>query len=38
LYGVIKELGFFFKSPMETDIVNTHQQFEMLKEWFSGLV
>ncbi|RLI89591.1 MAG: myo-inositol-1-phosphate synthase [Archaeoglobales archaeon] len=38
LYGVVKELGFFFKSPMETDIVNTHQQFEILKEWFSGLV
>ncbi|AEA48034.1 inositol-3-phosphate synthase [Archaeoglobus veneficus] len=38
LYGVIKELSFFFKSPMETDIVNTHQQFEMLKEWFSGLL
>ena len=38
LYGVIKELGFFFKSPMETDVVNTHQQFEILKEWFSGLV
>jgi myo-inositol-1-phosphate synthase len=32
--GVIKELGFFFKSPMDTMIINTHQQFEMLKEWF----
>ncbi len=32
--GVIKELGFFFKSPMESDIVNTHQQFEILKTWF----
>jgi len=33
-YGVIEEMGFFFKSPMETEIVNTHQQFEMLKTWF----
>ncbi len=32
--GVIKELGFFFKSPMESDIVNTHEQFEILKDWF----
>jgi len=38
LYGVVKELGFFFKSPMETDVVNTHQQFEILKEWFSKLL
>ena len=37
-YGVIKELGFFFKSPMDSDIVNTHQQFEILKEWYSELV
>jgi len=37
VYGVVKELGFFFKSPMETDIVNTHQQFEVLKEWYRGL-
>lgn len=33
-YGVIKELAFFFKSPMETEIYNTHQQFEMLKNWY----
>ncbi len=37
LYGVIKELGFFFKSPMETNIVNTHKQFEILVEWFNRL-
>ncbi len=36
-YGVIKELGFFFKSPMETNIVNTHKQFEILVEWFNRL-
>ncbi len=32
--GVVKEMAFFFKSPLETDIVNTHQQYEMLVEWF----
>ncbi len=36
-YGVIKELGFFFKSPMETNIVNTHKQFEILVDWFNKL-
>ena len=36
--GVVKEMGFFFKSPMETNIVNTHQQFEILKKWFAELV
>jgi myo-inositol-1-phosphate synthase len=36
-FGVIKELGFFFKSPMETDIVNTHQQFEILCNWYRDL-
>ncbi len=36
-YGVVKELGFFFKSPMETDMVNTHKQFEILVDWFSKL-
>uniref|UniRef100_A0A7C4WKM1 Myo-inositol-1-phosphate synthase n=1 Tax=Geoglobus ahangari TaxID=113653 RepID=A0A7C4WKM1_9EURY len=35
LYGVIKEMGFFFKSPMENENVNTHSQFEELKKWFS---
>ncbi len=34
VYGVVKELGFFFKSPMETDNVNTHSQFEELVKWF----
>ncbi len=34
LYGVIKELGFFFKSPMGTDNVNTHSQFEELVRWY----
>ncbi|WP_456328573.1 inositol-3-phosphate synthase [Archaeoglobus sp.] len=35
--GVVKEMAFFFKSPMETDVVNTHEQFMMLKEWFEKL-
>ncbi len=35
LYGVIKEMGFFFKSPMENENVNTHSQFEELKKWFN---
>jgi myo-inositol-1-phosphate synthase len=35
--GVVKEMAFFFKSPMETDVVNTHEQFVMLKEWFEKL-
>ncbi|RLI72069.1 myo-inositol-1-phosphate synthase [Archaeoglobales archaeon] len=37
LYGVIKELGFFFKSPMETDVLNTHKQFEVLVDWYTNL-
>lgn len=37
LYGVIKELGFFFKSPMETNVLNTHKQFEILVDWYSKL-
>ncbi len=36
--GVVKELAFFFKSPMETEEYNTHRQFEMLKSWFDRLV
>ncbi len=36
-YGVIREMGFFFKSPMETDNVNTHAQFEELVRWFQEL-
>ncbi|MFP3909027.1 MAG: inositol-3-phosphate synthase [Archaeoglobaceae archaeon] len=35
--GVVKELGFFFKNPMETNVVNTHQQFEELKNWYLDL-
>ncbi len=35
--GVVKELAFFFKSPMECEIVNTHEQFDMLKKWFIQL-
>jgi len=37
-FGVIKELGFFFKSPLDSNIVNTHQQFEVLKNWYKNLV
>ncbi|MEM0215292.1 MAG: inositol-3-phosphate synthase [Archaeoglobaceae archaeon] len=35
--GVVKELAFFFKSPMDCEIVNTHEQFEILKKWFNQL-
>jgi len=35
--GVVKELAFFFKSPMDIDEYNTHRQFEVLKEWFKNL-
>jgi myo-inositol-1-phosphate synthase len=35
---VVKELAFFFKSPMDTEEYNTHRQFEILKEWYSNLV
>lgn len=35
--GVVKELAFFFKSPMDCDVMNTFEQFEMLKKWFSKL-
>jgi myo-inositol-1-phosphate synthase len=38
VYGVVKELGFFFKNPMGMEIVNTHQQFEILKEWFDRVI
>jgi len=34
LAGVIKELAFFFKSPLDTEVYNTHQQFEILNEWY----
>ncbi|MCS7130817.1 MAG: inositol-3-phosphate synthase [Archaeoglobaceae archaeon] len=35
--GVVKELAFFFKNPMDCDVVNTHEQFEILKKWFNQL-
>ena len=35
--GVVKELSFFFKSPMDTQNYNTHSQFETLVKWFKGL-
>ncbi|MEM0350654.1 MAG: inositol-3-phosphate synthase [Archaeoglobaceae archaeon] len=35
--GVVKELAFFFKSPMDCDVMNTYEQFEMLKRWFDQL-
>jgi len=35
---VVKEMAFFFKSPMETEIYDTSKQFEMLKNWYIQLV
>ncbi len=35
--GVVTELSFFFKSPMDTDMYNTHKQFEALVNWFNSL-
>ena len=35
--GVVREMAFFFKSPMETDILNTHEQYVMLRDWFERL-
>ncbi|WP_290597434.1 MULTISPECIES: inositol-3-phosphate synthase [unclassified Archaeoglobus] len=35
--GVVKEMAFFFKSPMDTNVINTHEQFEVLKKWYSKL-
>jgi myo-inositol-1-phosphate synthase len=35
--GVVRELAFFFKSPMECEIMNTHEQFQILKKWFLQL-
>jgi len=35
--GVVKEMSFFFKSPMDCNVINTHEQFEMLKKWFAEL-
>jgi len=37
LKGVVREMAFFFKSPMDTNIINTHEQFELLKKWYSEL-
>ncbi len=34
LKGIIKEMAFFFKSPVDTNVINTHEQFETLVEWF----
>ncbi len=34
IFGVVREMGFFFKSPMENENVNTHSQFEELRNWF----
>ncbi|HHF59288.1 MAG TPA: inositol-3-phosphate synthase, partial [Thermoplasmatales archaeon] len=34
--GVVKEMAFFFKSPMDTNVINTHQQYENLISWFQG--
>ncbi len=33
-YGIIKEMAFFFKSPMESNVINTHEQFHQLINWF----
>ena len=33
-YGVIKEMAFFFKNPMESNVINTHEQFNQLVKWF----
>jgi len=35
--GVVKELGFFFKSPMETENYNIHTQYQELVNWFRSL-
>lgn len=34
LKGIIKEMAFFFKSPVDTNVINTHEQFEALVGWF----
>lgn len=36
--GVVKEMAFFFKSPLETKIYNTHEQYIMLRRWYKSLV
>ncbi|RLG70295.1 MAG: hypothetical protein DRO11_06480, partial [Methanobacteriota archaeon] len=35
-YGVISELGYFFKSPMGTPQTNLFEQFQTLTEWVQG--
>ena len=35
--GVVRELSFFFKSPMETEEYNIHSQFQKLVTWFKEL-
>ncbi|HEC87963.1 MAG TPA: myo-inositol-1-phosphate synthase [Thermoplasmata archaeon] len=37
-YGVIKEMAFFFKSPMENRVINTHEQFQQLVNWFREIL
>ncbi|HEC75880.1 MAG TPA: myo-inositol-1-phosphate synthase [Thermoplasmatales archaeon] len=37
-YGVIKEMAFFFKSPMENRVINTHEQFYQLVSWFREML
>jgi len=36
--GVVKEMAFFFKSPLETKVYNTHEQYVMLRRWYKSLV
>ncbi len=35
--GVVKEMAFFFKSPLETSNINSHTQFQELVRWFGEL-
>lgn len=35
---VVKEMAFFFKSPMETEVYDTFSQYEMLKNWYISLL
>ena len=36
--GVIKQMAFFFKSPMESNTINTHEQFQQLAGWFKNTI
>jgi len=38
LKGTVKELGFFFKNPMNSAVVNTHEQFAELVKWYSEIM